>query len=142
VANSILVTGGVGFIGSHLVDRLLIQGEQVTVIDNFNNFYDPSIKRANIAPYLDHVAYTLVEDDLRDFDLVSRTFRSGRFDQIIHLAAMKVPVRMKPTQPGDVSRTYADITKAKCQLGFNPSISINNGLHYCMNWYLQQRGNS
>ena len=88
MAVSALITGGAGFIGSHLVDRLLAQGEQVTVIDNFNDFYDPVIKRSNVAPHLDHAAYTLVEGDLRDADLVRRTFTSGQFDQVIHLAAM------------------------------------------------------
>lgn len=88
MAVSLLVTGGAGFIGSHLVDRLLTQGELVTVIDNFNDFYDPVIKRSNVAPHLDHAAYTLVEGDLRDPDLVRRTFKSGQFDQVIHLAAM------------------------------------------------------
>jgi len=88
MASYILVTGGAGFIGSHLVDRLLAQGEQVTVIDNFNDFYDPAIKRNNIRAHHDYDGYTLIEGDLRDADLVRRTFKSGQFDQVIHLAAM------------------------------------------------------
>lgn len=317
---STLVTGGAGFIGSHLVDRLLKAGERVTVIDNFNDFYDPAIKRANIVPHLDHADYSLIDGDLRDAELVRNTFRNGCFDQVIHLAAMagvrpslenpalyydvnligsmnlleamrefsvrdlifvssssvygnneKVPfsesdpvdhpispyaatkkagelmahtyhhlydiktaclrfftvygprqrpemaihkftdkiyqgheievyaegkscrdytyiddiidgvmacrtaeytyevfnlgrsdtvglsdligkiesnlnrkaqVRLMPTQPGDVSQTYADITKAKHRLGFSPAVSIDDGLRRFTDWYLQSRGNS
>lgn len=85
---SVLITGGAGFIGSHLVDRLLALGEQVTVIDNFNDFYDPAIKRANVAPHLEHANYTLIEADIRDAFQVRTCFRSGDFYQVIHLAAM------------------------------------------------------
>jgi len=87
-SKSVLVTGGAGFIGSHLVDRLLTAGERVTVIDNFNNFYDPALKRANVAAHLDHNRYTLVEGDIRDAAVVERVFSNGGFDQVIHLAAM------------------------------------------------------
>jgi UDP-glucuronate 4-epimerase len=85
---SVLVTGGAGFIGSHLVDRLLAAGDRVTVIDNFNSFYDPSIKRANISPHLDNPDFYLVEGDIRDHELVKETFRQGEFDTVFHLAAM------------------------------------------------------
>jgi UDP-glucuronate 4-epimerase len=85
---SVLVTGGAGFIGSHLVDRLLADGERVTVIDNFNDFYSPVIKRTNVETHQRNDHYTLVEGDIRDETLVRRTFTAGRFDQVIHLAAM------------------------------------------------------
>ncbi len=320
MASSVLVTGGAGFIGSHLVDRLLAQGERVTVLENFNDFYDPAIKRLNIASHLEHANYSLVEGDLRDADMVNQTFQADSFDEVIHLAAMagvrpslenptlyydvnligsmnlmeamrvhevrqflfvssssvygnnkKVPfaesdpvdhpispyaatkkagelmahtyhhlygvktaslrfftvygprqrpemaihkfidkisrgeeievfaegkscrdytyvddiiegvmacraadydyevfnlgrsdtvvlsdlvrkiesglgrkarICMKPTQPGDVSQTYADINKAKRLLGFDPKVSIDDGLRRSMDWYLLQRGNS
>ncbi len=58
MAAHILVTGGAGFIGSHLIRRLLGRGERITVLDDFNDFYDPARKRANIAPLLGR-------DDLR-----------------------------------------------------------------------------
>jgi UDP-glucuronate 4-epimerase len=87
-SSSVLVTGGAGFIGSHLVDRLLAAGERVTVIDNFNDFYDPDIKRANVAAHRDHDNYTLVEGDIRDAALVEQIFKDGGFEQVIHLAAM------------------------------------------------------
>jgi UDP-glucuronate 4-epimerase len=83
----ILITGGAGFIGSHLADALLARGEKVTVIDEFNDFYDPKLKRENIAPHLSNPSYTLVEGDIRDTDKVLRMFEEKRFDTVVHLAA-------------------------------------------------------
>ena len=80
-----LVTGGAGFIGSHLIEALLKQGNQVTIIDNFNDYYDPKIKRLNIARVLDQI--TLIEGDIRDSQLMDQMFTEGEFDTIIHLAA-------------------------------------------------------
>lgn len=80
-----LVTGGSGFIGSHLSDRLIRGGHEVTILDDFNSFYDPAIKHANIAGILSDI--TLVKGDIRNVDLVERTFSDGKFDSIIHLAA-------------------------------------------------------
>ncbi len=85
---SILVTGGAGFIGSHLVDRLLEMGESVCVLDNFNTLYDPAIKRRNIQPHRDYDNYRLVEGDIRDRTLVDECFREHDFQEVIHLAAM------------------------------------------------------
>ena len=83
---SVLVTGGAGFIGSHLVDRLLKEGWQVTVVDNFDLFYSPTIKRQNIANHLKHPNYTLVEADIRDYEGLRKRL-SGEYDVIVHLAA-------------------------------------------------------
>lgn len=80
-----LVTGGAGFIGSHLTEQILAEGHQVTVIDDFNNYYDPDIKRQNLAAVSDQV--NLVEGDIRDAILVERLFAKENFDQVIHLAA-------------------------------------------------------
>jgi UDP-glucuronate 4-epimerase len=82
----ILVTGGAGFIGSHLVKALISQSKDVVVIDNFNDFYDPKIKRANIAPIIDKI--TLYETDIRNFDDLSAIFAKHKFSSVIHLAAM------------------------------------------------------
>src|ERR1044072_5372812 len=85
---NLLITGGAGFIGSHLVDRLLATGgERVTVIDDFNNFYDPSIKRDNIRKHLKDSRYSLNEVDIRDRAALEQTFKSNNFDCVVHLAA-------------------------------------------------------
>lgn len=61
-----LVTGGAGFIGSHLCDALLARGDEVVCVDNFNDFYSPDRKRRNVAAALARPGYTLVEADIRD----------------------------------------------------------------------------
>ncbi len=81
----VLVTGGAGFIGSNLVERLLAEGHEVAVIDELNDFYDPAIKRANLAQVAGQI--TLHEADIRDADAVSRIVGEGKFDAILHLAA-------------------------------------------------------
>jgi UDP-glucuronate 4-epimerase len=83
----ILVTGGAGFIGSHLSERLLERGDEVVVLDNFNDFYDPAIKRKNAAALVAAGAQ-LVEGDFRDAELVERLFEEGRFEGVVHLGAM------------------------------------------------------
>ena len=84
---NVLVTGGAGFIGSHLSARRLARGDRVVVLDDFNDFYDPGLKRENVAPYLSHPNFRLVEGDIRDRALVFRTFAEERFDAVLHLAA-------------------------------------------------------
>jgi len=81
----ILVTGGAGFIGSHFVESSLQQGHEVAVLDDFNDFYDPAIKRANVAAFASDAA--IFEADLRDGETVTRIVKEGRFDTIVHLAA-------------------------------------------------------
>jgi len=81
----ILVTGGAGFIGSHLSERLLARGDEVCVLDNFNDFYDPAIKRRNAARLRDA---RVVEGDIRDRGTVAKLFAEGDFDGVVHLAAM------------------------------------------------------
>ena len=81
----ILVTGGAGFIGSHLVERLLATGHMVAILDDFNDFYDPRIKHANIAGFAKDVAVHRV--DLRDDASVRNLFHREKFEVIVHLAA-------------------------------------------------------
>lgn len=85
---SILITGGAGFIGSHLVDRLLSEGDwRITVVDDFNDFYPPSIKRDNIRKHLASSNYRLIEADIRDNEALQKVFIETIFDCIVHLAA-------------------------------------------------------
>ena len=81
-----LVTGGAGFIGSHLVDSLLADGWRVTVFDNFDPFYDPAIKEANIRAHESDARFALVRGDLRDVNAVDGLGHTT-FDVIVHLAA-------------------------------------------------------
>lgn len=101
----LLVTGGAGFIGSHLVDRLLSDGaEKITVVDDFNDFYNPDIKRANIRSSLKDSRYELVELDIRDRKALEDVFTSREFDCIVHLAA-RAGVRPSLSEPELYSQT-------------------------------------
>ena len=91
-----LVTGGAGFIGSHLVEELLAAGHEVAILDDFNDFYDPEIKRANLAGVARDVQ--VHEIDLRNGEAVRALFQRERFDVIAHLAA-RAGVRPSIQQP-------------------------------------------
>lgn len=92
---TILVTGGAGFIGSHLSERLLKEGNKVLVIDNFNNYYDPVIKKNNVEEVkktciennISLENYKVFEGDIRDNEFLKEVF-SNKIDSIMHLAAM------------------------------------------------------
>jgi UDP-glucuronate 4-epimerase len=84
----ILVTGAAGFIGSHLSERLLERGDAVLGLDNFNDFYDPAIKRRHASQLGKHSEFDLLEGDIRDRELVDRVFREEGLTSVIHLAAM------------------------------------------------------
>ena len=85
---NVLVTGAAGFIGSHVVEALLERGDTVVGLDNFNDYYDPGRKRANVQGALQHAAFCLVEGDIRDPGLLEETFKAHGFDKICHIAAM------------------------------------------------------
>ena len=81
----VLVTGGAGFIASHLCEALLAEGAEITVIDDFNDFYDPAIKCSNIEGFRDRIR--LVEGDIRDPSLVASIFAQTQFETVFHFAA-------------------------------------------------------
>lgn len=93
---TILVTGGAGFIGSHLSERLLKEGNKVIVIDNFNDYYDPKIKRNNVEEVkqtcmknnINLENYKVCEGDIRDIKFLEEIFCENKIDSIMHLAAM------------------------------------------------------
>jgi UDP-glucuronate 4-epimerase len=97
----VLVTGGAGFIGSHLCQRLLREGHEVVCLDNFDTYYDPAIKRRNleeIRATQGGKGFELVEGDIRDKGLLDDLFRRSSFDLVIHLAA-RAGVRPSIQQP-------------------------------------------
>lgn len=83
----VLVTGVAGFIGSHLADALLARGDAVVGLDEFNDYYSPTIKRANIAGALTNPRFTLVEADICDEPALRRVFEEHKPDVVVHLAA-------------------------------------------------------
>lgn len=86
--NTILVTGGAGFIGSTLCEKLLELNYKVICLDNFNDYYSPLIKRNNILKVMLNHDYTLVEGDIRDSYLLMNLFRNYNITTVIHLAAL------------------------------------------------------
>jgi len=99
----VLVTGAAGFIGSHLSERLLAEGREVVGVDNFDDFYDPRIKRQNIAGCLKNKKFRLIEADIRDAGAMDKTVGEG-VGIIVHLAA-RAGVRPSIVQP----LLYADV---------------------------------
>ncbi|MCZ6695494.1 MAG: GDP-mannose 4,6-dehydratase [Acidobacteria bacterium] len=102
--SQVLVTGGAGFIGSHLVAELLALGREVLVLDNFDDFYDPAIKRRNLEVLRGQERLRLVEGDIRDEKLVDGLFASHTIGVVVHLAA-RAGVRPSIEQPV----LYADV---------------------------------
>jgi UDP-glucuronate 4-epimerase len=83
-----LVTGGAGFIGSHVCEALLDAGHAVWAFDDLNPFYDPLLKRSNIGEMLSPGrSFTFVQGDITDRAALDDLFGSTPFDQVIHLAA-------------------------------------------------------
>ncbi len=102
----VLVTGGAGFIGSQLSSRLLEQGREVVVLDDFNDYYDPDFKRANIAALERDPGFKLVEGDIRDRALVERLYRREGVSATVHLAA-RAGVRPSIREP----HLYVDVNE-------------------------------
>ncbi len=83
----ILVTGGAGFIGAHVARTLLARGDEVVVVDNFNNYYDPRLKEARVKHLLGEFSPPVVRADISDHAAMAEVFQQHRFDKICHLAA-------------------------------------------------------
>jgi len=84
---TILITGGAGFIGCHLAQTLLKRGDKVIIVDNFNNYYDPWLKKARIKNLLKEMDYKLYQVDIADFAALNKIFQANKVDKIFHLAA-------------------------------------------------------
>src|SRR4051794_25710750 len=94
---SILITGGAGFIGGHLVEHLLTAtSERLVVIDDFNDYYDPRLKRENAAAWSQSPRVTLVEGDFGDSDIVESVLLGQDVRVVCHLGASPgVPASLK-----------------------------------------------
>lgn len=99
-----LITGGAGFVGSHVAEKLLQRGDRVVVIDNFNDYYDPQIKRRNAERLSQYEKLTLVEGDIRDQALIDGLFVEHGITHVAHLAAM-AGVRLSVHE----TRLYMDV---------------------------------
>ncbi len=93
-----MLTGGAGFIGSHYCEKLLQDGHEVVILDNFNDYYDPKIKRRNLDEVRRVGEFTLIEGDLTDAEVLETIFSRHRFDAMVHLAA-RAGVRPSLKQP-------------------------------------------
>lgn len=101
---NILVTGGAGFIGSHVCDALLARGDSVICVDNLNEYYSPEVKISNIRHNLDDPEFRFHVLDISDFDRLSEVFSGGRIDKVCHLAA-RAGVRPSIEKPRDYVRS-------------------------------------
>src|SRR5437867_7119546 len=105
-----LVTGGAGFIGSHVCQRLLALGHAVWAFDDLNNFYDPAIKQRNLETLRSFKdRFRFVRGDLTERAALDSLVAEAEFDQVIHLAA-RAGVRPSLTEPALYRRVYVDGT--------------------------------
>jgi UDP-glucuronate 4-epimerase len=132
---AIIVTGAAGFIGSHLCERLLDQGCNVIGFDNFDDFYDPAIKRNNLSGCLNHKSFTMHEGDIRDADAVAKLFADD-VETVVHLAAragvrpsIVEPQRCQDVNVGGTTVMIEAARNAKCPkfiLASSSSVYGNN----------------
>ena len=116
----VLITGGAGFIGSSVADQLLKTHNEVVVIDNFNNYYDPKIKEQNIKNNLEHPYYHLYRCDIEDMSKLSRIFEEKTPDIVVHLAA-RAGVRPSLENPVEYvqSNILGTVNILECMRKFN-----------------------
>lgn len=108
-----LVTGGAGFIGSHLIKRLLAEGHSVVCVDNMNPYYDPALKRARLAEFEKKI--TFYEVDIADLEALSKVFEKHLFDTVYHLAA-QAGVRYSLSHPEVYVRSNVEGTRNVLEL--------------------------
>lgn len=114
-SSTILVTGAAGFIGSHLVERLLARGDRVIGLDNFDPFYSPAEKWQNLSAALAHPSFRLIEADCAELEEVERALEGESFDVVVHLAA-KAGVRPSIQDPLGYVRANVQGTQAMLEL--------------------------
>lgn len=100
----VLITGGAGFIGSAVAKKLMDRGDEVVIIDNFNDYYDPKLKEDRVKIFLKGYKFKLYRGDIRDEKLLEKIFKKEKLDKIVHLAAM-AGVRYSIKNP----KIYADV---------------------------------
>ncbi len=83
----VLVTGGAGFIGSHVSKSLLEKGYFVVIVDNFNNYYDPALKKRRVKDLLEHLNFKLYKTDISNYKALENIFKKEKIDTVCHLAA-------------------------------------------------------
>jgi UDP-glucuronate 4-epimerase len=117
---TILVTGGAGFIGGSLVERLLQDGNSVVVVDNMNAYYDPAIKRNHLALFQEALA-GFYEIDIADFEALSGVFEKHHFDLVYHLAA-QAGVRYSLSHPEVYERSNVLGTRNMLELSHQHAV--------------------
>jgi UDP-glucuronate 4-epimerase len=113
--NRVLVTGGAGFIGSHLCEHLLRTGRQVVIVDVLDDFYDPQLKRANLEVVKTAGDFEFYPVDIRDSSRLEEVFRKARPDAVVHLAA-RVGVRASVLDPALYASVNIDGTLCLLEL--------------------------
>jgi UDP-glucuronate 4-epimerase len=96
---TIIVSGGCGFIGSHLIDRLLAEGNRVICFDSFDNLYDPALKFKNVEPHINNPNFRLISGSVTESESMEKAFSVWGIDAVVHLAAL-AGVRPSVQSPG------------------------------------------
>ncbi len=129
---NVLVTGGAGFVGSHLCEALIDRGDQVVALDNFDPCYSRERKLQNVTQLRGHSRFNLVERDLRDLEAVTEVLAGGSFDVVVHMAAkagirasMRNPSAYVETNLGGTANLLEAMTRTDCRrLVFASSSSV------------------
>jgi UDP-glucuronate 4-epimerase len=113
--DKILVTGGAGFIGSHVCEQLLRQGKQVAIVGNLDDFYDISLKKANLEEIKRAGNYEFFQVDIRDEQRLGEIFETARPEAVVHLAA-RAGVRLSLLYPDSYVTTNVQGTARLLEL--------------------------